>query len=228
MPTLSPIAQKVTRLKQIADKLPGYAATLAASPHSWLTPAYVAEHLAPAEAATAAYAASEAAVATLSGQTTTARSKLQTLATGAGFAVHALQVWQAAALSSLPAVSFGHDLEVKTRLLIDFLGSALAQTAAAADFLDCAKVKSALEAALATYQDLASQLGAAEKALQAAKTPLAEQLDTIDDLYYNVANALEGLFHEDRTALVDLMPWRARRSVSVVGVASVETGTATV
>ena len=79
-------------------------------------------------------------------------------------------------------------------------------------FLNLDALKSELEDAKNSYEGEKVKYDHAKESLDSKKVEFLDKEDDIDDLYHQLVNVIEGVLHEHRHILLQLMPWRERKS----------------
>ncbi len=69
-----------------------------------------------------------------------------------------------------------------------------------------------LAIAIKVYRDAKAAILDIHQKIDASKEEFLKKEDEIDDLYHEVTNALEGIFHEDREIMLVFMPWKERKT----------------
>ena len=220
--------RKVNELQHIANAITPYAVYFHSERSSWLTKEYLNTKLAGTKVYFEARATLDESISVQAPELRAKRQRLWdiTLATQ-DFLRGYLHVAENVGISDNAFSSTRHTIEKATTALTA-IDNFISKANVAVPYIDIAKLQVDLASALGDYTSAKGVYDTAVAQLEAEKQEFLQREDQLDDLYYDVTNAIEGALHEDRDILLVLMPWRARKSTIATAETVDATATATV
>lgn len=207
---LSTTARRLSQLRHIAATLPIYAPQLTGPMYGWLTPGFITSQLDSAEQFFAAHTGKEQTLISQSAALQVARSALAKTLRGGTFLLSACSFLAGEQPPEYTDPAPERDLLVKKEKLELALAALERTPNSVPPYLDLAAFGSTLATAGEAYTTAKRAVEELRSTLSGEAQQFLQTEDTLDDLWHAVSNALDGCFHEDRTALLTLMPWRKR------------------